>query len=1560
VPLRTLRTAALLPLVAALAGCGPIASRSSAEEPAKPEVRSTAGELAIEATDRGVLLVQGTDRTEVRLDRWGRTDPRAAELTRRGSAPCPPLPGCSSRLEFGDDTLVAWYADLGGRLQLGFDVAAPPPGGGPLLFEVALPGLAPAGTVPDGLLMGLDGLPSLRIDGLAAWDADGAPLEAWMEGAPGLLRVQVDDAGARYPLVVDPYLSPVIAWEFIAPQDDATLGMQATSAGDVNADGFDDLLVGIPGLDAGQVSEGGAYLFLGSATGLAAAASWLAEGGQPFAFLGMSAAPAGDIDGDGYGDVIVGAPGWDGTLPDQGAARLYSGGPTGLAADPAWEVEGPLIDGFFGWTVAGVGDLNGDGHGDVAVGAPWAEVGAFEAGLAHVYLGSATGLPLVQDWSWTGQEGDQVGFGLAGDGDVDGDGFHDLVVGAPGWSNPETGEGAAWLFPGSPSGPLVTPSWSFEPDQAMARAGEALSVDGDFDEDGLADVLVGGPGYGADLAAEGAVWLFPGSATGPSPTWTWTQTSGEEGGELGASVAAVGDVDGDGFGDLVAGAPHEDSDLAMDQGTVRVWPGGAAGPATEPGIVLFGPQWLGGFGQSVGPAGDVNGDGFADVVVGAPFVGAPQGGAYVFLGVPADADLDQDGYCTNIGSCPGGLEPGDCDDTDPDRHPGAEEACNGLDDDCDGVVPIEEADDDLDEWRICEGDCDDTDGLVHPEAAEFCDGLDQDCDGEVDEGAPPIAWFPDDDQDGWGDPAFDPYISCTPPPGWSNSPGDCNDSNPNVHPGVAEQLCNGIDDDCDVETEDVVDFDHDGYTACDCEDGSDGDCGDCDDHEIAINPEMWDVCDDGLDQDCDGSDAVCDFEELCQDPSNLCRDYDCACSQARPGAALPLAALLLPALALVRRRRRSRVAVPLLLACALLVPASAAADPGDVDTQLLRPSFTPRGFLASTGADPGVAGTFRVGATFQYEHVPLLVLSHDVEAALLIGSRFSGTVGGWVTIVDGLGAELSLPFYGQQGTWDNELLPGFAMGDVRARIVWRFAHARAFSAALVGQGFLPTSTRNAFAGERRPRGGLGVVAQLDMGRTSLALTPEILFRTRVRTGYDFDLGSELGLTLAVKLEAKRDLVYLLAELESRAGVVGFLKYPGESPAEVRFGAQFWPLDILRVDLAGGVGLGPGYGAPLFRILAGISVVREPVPPPEIVYVEEPEPPPPPPPEPEPEPEVEPEAEPEPLAQVEGEQITINEPIRFEYDSDVLLPESYPVLDAVSAILGRTPEIAHVLIEGHASVEGTVGYNWDLSNRRAASVFRYLVEVGVNARRLSYRGMGEAAPTTVARDGRIIEADRRVEFHIVRELNEWVDEIPDWSLGAPPVPWTMGEEELGEEPAGATRPAPSRSRPTPGATRPATSRPPERSSQPDEPAEPDPDVNWEEPGWEVLEDDPFDEGEDPFDEAILDEGDDDDDDDDDSPREELDLEELDLELDEGDLDFEGVEDDLLDEDRDPELRQDDDDSAGDDDDSAGDDDDSADEPAEEEEELFLPPEPDPDKRREFEAEFEDDPVPEEGF
>ncbi len=429
-------------------------------------------------------------------------------------------------------------------------------------------------------------------------------------------------------------LSPSPAWTAAANQPAASLGAAASSAGDVNGDGFTDVVVGAPTFDDGEEDEGRALLYLGTQTGLSPRPTWTAESNQRGARFGSSVAAVGDVNGDGFGDVAVGAAAYDNGETDEGRVFLYLGGPSGLSATPAWTSESNQSGAAFGASVAGVGDVNGDGFSDVLVGAAGFDDGQPNEGRAALFLGKATGLSATPAWTAQANQADAA-FGATVDsaGDVNGDGFLDVIVGAAAYDDGETDEGRAWVYLGSAAGLSATPAWTAESNQAGARFGSSVATAGDVNGDGFSDVVVGADGYDFRQTDEGRVFVYLGSASGLSPTPAWTAVSKQAHAHLGASASA-GDVNGDGFSDVLVGAWAYDEGEA-DEGRVFVYLGGAAGLASKPAWVAEPNRAGASFGASVASAGDVNGDGFSDVLVGASSLhdrAAEGGRAFLYLG----------------------------------------------------------------------------------------------------------------------------------------------------------------------------------------------------------------------------------------------------------------------------------------------------------------------------------------------------------------------------------------------------------------------------------------------------------------------------------------------------------------------------------------------------------------------------------------------------------------------------------------------------------------------------------------------------------------------------------------------------------------------------------------------------------------------------------------------------------------------------------------------------------------------------------------------------------------
>ena len=364
-------------------------------------------------------------------------------------------------------------------------------------------------------------------------------------------------------------------------------------------------------------------------------ADWFYGGDETGDEVGYAVGHAGDVNGDGYGDVVVGAPHDRPEIVTEGAAVLFHGGPGGLGIIPDWEAGGGQSGSLFGAAVAGAGDVNGDGFDDLLVGAPGYNDGVNKKGAAFLFFGASYGLEANPAWSLIGDQKDSLlGAAVAGVGDVNGDGFDDFAIGAPRQSLDEEGEGAVFFFFGSDEPLLQVPDWSYYGGQAAAGLGTSLAAAGDVAGDGYDDVLVGAPGYYSDYDDEGAVLLFLGAETGLAPSPGWQALGGQEDALLGTSVAGAGDVDGDGYDDLLAGAPGYAS-AEVVTGAAILFYGSDPMPDSTARQVVRGGQPASGFGHAVAGAGDVNGDSYDDVVVGAHMYTGDQraeGAVFIFFG----------------------------------------------------------------------------------------------------------------------------------------------------------------------------------------------------------------------------------------------------------------------------------------------------------------------------------------------------------------------------------------------------------------------------------------------------------------------------------------------------------------------------------------------------------------------------------------------------------------------------------------------------------------------------------------------------------------------------------------------------------------------------------------------------------------------------------------------------------------------------------------------------------------------------------------------------------------
>jgi hypothetical protein len=410
-------------------------------------------------------------------------------------------------------------------------------------------------------------------------------------------------------------------WQFTVLAHDTPVDTSWGTVLDVNGDGYGDVIAGAPGANG---NAGRAHIFMGGASGLRPSPSPSLDAPVAGSF-GACVVSAGDVNGDGFADVLVGARAPGISASDIGSAYLYLGGPGGVSPSPVSTLVGPDGAGSrFGHSLACAGDVNGDGYADVAVGAPGV---ASSAGAVYFYLGGPNGLSSSATTSFSGPANGYFGDAVASAGDLNGDGYEDFVVGAD--FPLSASEGFAYVYLGGPTGLQTSP-------QTLSVSvgfglGNALAG-GDFNGDGYADLVVAQHRYAR-------VNVYWGSASGIGDTPS-VQIDGLLG--FGQSVASAGDVDGNGYADLLVGDPEVTGPLGAPIGATFVYFGASPPPFPSPSPspspfatrkVLFPPGGASGayFGNSVAGAGDVNGDGYADVCIGAPLEES-QGVIYIFRG----------------------------------------------------------------------------------------------------------------------------------------------------------------------------------------------------------------------------------------------------------------------------------------------------------------------------------------------------------------------------------------------------------------------------------------------------------------------------------------------------------------------------------------------------------------------------------------------------------------------------------------------------------------------------------------------------------------------------------------------------------------------------------------------------------------------------------------------------------------------------------------------------------------------------------------------------------------
>ncbi|MDQ3019082.1 MAG: integrin alpha [Bacteroidota bacterium] len=386
-------------------------------------------------------------------------------------------------------------------------------------------------------------------------------------------------------------------------------GYSVSEAGDINGDSYDDIIVGAY---THTSFTGKSYIYFGGAP-MNNGADVILNGESTFNRFGASVSTAGDINGDSYPDVIVGAWGYNSSI-----GRVYAFTNTMTGEDiPDVIATGEAANDNFGGSVSGAGDVNGDGYGDVIV-------GAYKynslTGRAYIYYGGPS-TDNYPDVIITGETtNNNFGVSVSGAGDVNGDGYDDVIAGAYEYNS---ATGRAYIYYGGPAMNNVA-DVTMTGETTNNNFGIAVSGAGDVNADGYSDVIVGADLYGAST---GRAYVYYGGAimnnvadvtmTGEAPDNTFGKMS----------VSGAGDVNGDGYSEVIVGA----SGYSTLKGRAYLFYGGAAMNNTAD-VIITGEAIGDNCGYSVSGAEDLNGDGYSDVIVGLPGYNSEAGRVYIYFG----------------------------------------------------------------------------------------------------------------------------------------------------------------------------------------------------------------------------------------------------------------------------------------------------------------------------------------------------------------------------------------------------------------------------------------------------------------------------------------------------------------------------------------------------------------------------------------------------------------------------------------------------------------------------------------------------------------------------------------------------------------------------------------------------------------------------------------------------------------------------------------------------------------------------------------------------------------